>query len=177
MRFDSLFNVIETKIAEKATTIRKDKSVGPKFVFMDDIHDVLKELLGSMELTSDENWIPCSDHQPTEFERYLVTCKGIEIPQIRLFEGYWDSTHEVIAWQPLPRKYDPSKAVGDPCDALSKFHADAQYLKECTGYRDEQIGCFLCNYDDPNVCGRFNSSGCRGLAGCKALYTIQCNKK
>ena len=49
-------------------------------------------------------WIPCSD-KPKKKGKYLVTCRGIEIPQIRLFDGEWDSIQEVIAWKPLDEPY------------------------------------------------------------------------
>ena len=47
-------------------------------------------------------WIS-ADNPPKEFGKYLVACKGIDIPQIRLWEGTWDSLAEVTHWQPLPK--------------------------------------------------------------------------
>lgn len=58
------------------------------------------------EVAKDSGWIPCSERLPDEHKKYLVTCEGIDIPQIRLFEGTWDSyAHKVTAWQPLPAPY------------------------------------------------------------------------
>lgn len=51
-----------------------------------------------------EDWILASE-PPKKHGKYLVTCEGIEIVQIRLFEGEWDSIAKVIAWQPLPKPY------------------------------------------------------------------------
>lgn len=50
-------------------------------------------------------WTPVNVILPETFGKYLVTCKGIDIPQIRLYEGTWDSIAEVIAWMPLPEIY------------------------------------------------------------------------
>lgn len=47
-------------------------------------------------------WISVNDRLPEKNGRYLVTCVGIDIPQIRLYEGTWDSLAEVTHWMPLP---------------------------------------------------------------------------
>ena len=52
-------------------------------------------------------WIPVSE-PPKEHGKYLVTCDGMDIPQIRLFEGEWDSLAKVLGWMPLPQKYNSS---------------------------------------------------------------------
>ena len=57
------------------------------------------------ELNPEKEWIPCSISNPKDFGKYLVTCKGKDIPQIRLFDGVWDSISEVIAWRELPEIY------------------------------------------------------------------------
>lgn len=121
----------------------------------------------------DDHWIPCKYHQPKVYDEYLVTCEGISVPQIRMFEGDWDSTDRVIAWQPLPKTYKEDMTEGHDC--LSEFQEQVNYLKKHSTCSDAQIGCFLCNYDDSKICGRFKSSGCLMLSGCEALYTIQCN--
>ena len=48
------------------------------------------------------NWISVKDELPNQFGKYLVVCKGIDIAQIRLWEGMWDSLAEVTHWMPLP---------------------------------------------------------------------------
>lgn len=40
-------------------------------------------------------WFSVKDGNPNFYGRYLVVCKGIDIPQIRLYEGIWDSLAEV----------------------------------------------------------------------------------
>lgn len=48
-------------------------------------------------------WISVKDCLPGFYGRYLVVCKGINIPQIRLYEGTWDSLAEVTHWMELPK--------------------------------------------------------------------------
>lgn len=48
-------------------------------------------------------WTSVKDALPNFFGRYLVVCTGIDIPQIRLYEGTWDSLTEVTHWMELPR--------------------------------------------------------------------------
>ena len=47
-------------------------------------------------------WFNVKDGNPDLYGRYLVACVGIDIPQIRLYEGIWDSLAEVTHWMPLP---------------------------------------------------------------------------
>ena len=56
-------------------------------------------------------WIPCKERLPKEDGKYLTTCEGIEIAQIRLFEGEWDSIAKVIAWCELPKPYEEKENV------------------------------------------------------------------
>ena len=49
-----------------------------------------------------DKWISVKDRLPEQFGKYLVVCKGIDIAQIRLWEGTWDSFVEVTHWMPLP---------------------------------------------------------------------------
>lgn len=48
-------------------------------------------------------WNKVKDGNPNFFGKYLVVCKGIYIPQIRLYEGTWDSIAEVTHWMELPK--------------------------------------------------------------------------
>ena len=48
-------------------------------------------------------WFSVKDGNPMFYGRYLVVCKGIDIPQIRLYEGTWDSLAEVTHWMELPK--------------------------------------------------------------------------
>ena len=48
-------------------------------------------------------WISVKDCLPSFYGRYLVVCVGIDIPQIRLYEGTWDSLQEVTHWMELPK--------------------------------------------------------------------------
>lgn len=50
-------------------------------------------------------WIPCSKRLPEEHGKYLTTCEDIEISQIRLFDGEWNSISKVIAWREIPAPY------------------------------------------------------------------------
>ena len=170
---DNILDSIERKISSK---VSKDAE-GQLSVKLFDVREALQHAAATYNLSSDDLWIPCKEQEPTEFKKYLVTCRGIDIPQIRKFEGYWDSTYEVIAWQPLPKNYEPLKAYKHECYVDSKFQEDLHYLKMYTGYTGDQIGCFLCNYNDPDTCGRFNSSGCKQLAACKTLFNVIANKK
>lgn len=69
-------------------------------------------------------WIPCKDRQPSEKMRALVTTKeGVAMEgdeynvQIMCWDGqcwrdyeYWDKMDGiVIAWMPLPEKYQPEE--------------------------------------------------------------------
>lgn len=48
-------------------------------------------------------WFSVKDGNPMFYGKYLVVCKGIDIPQIRLYEGTWDSLAEVTHWMELPK--------------------------------------------------------------------------
>lgn len=48
-------------------------------------------------------WISVKDRLPEIYGKYLVVCRGNNIPQIRLYEGDWDSLMEVTHWMPLPK--------------------------------------------------------------------------
>jgi hypothetical protein len=49
-------------------------------------------------------WIPVTERLPEKFGRYLAACENIPIPQIRLFEGEWESIAKVTHWMPLPEQ-------------------------------------------------------------------------
>jgi hypothetical protein len=43
-----------------------------------------------------------------------------------------------------------------------------EIIKQRTGIIDEEIiGCFVSNYCDINVCGRFNNNGCKKITYCQ----------
>lgn len=48
-------------------------------------------------------WISVKECLPGFYGKYLVVCEGIDIPQIRLYEGTWDSLAEVTHWMELPK--------------------------------------------------------------------------
>lgn len=48
-------------------------------------------------------WHSVKDGNPMFFGKYLVVCNNIDIPQIRLYEGTWDSLVEVTHWMELPK--------------------------------------------------------------------------
>lgn len=48
-------------------------------------------------------WFSVKDGNPKFYGKYLVACKGIDTAQIRLYEGTWDSSEEVIYWAELPK--------------------------------------------------------------------------
>lgn len=48
-------------------------------------------------------WTSVKESNPIFFGKYLVVCKGIDTPQIRLYEGTWDSIAEVTHWMELPK--------------------------------------------------------------------------
>ena len=52
----------------------------------------------------------------------------------------------------------------------STFEERVQYLKQNTGIINETaIGCYLSNYNDRYICGRFHNSGCKQLMACQLL--------
>lgn len=50
-----------------------------------------------------EYWFDAKKNPPYFFGKYLVACKGIDIAQIRKYEGTWDSLEEVTHWMELPK--------------------------------------------------------------------------
>lgn len=48
-------------------------------------------------------WFSVKDGNPNFYGKYLVVCEGIDTPQIRLYEGTWDSLVEVTHWMELPK--------------------------------------------------------------------------
>lgn len=48
-------------------------------------------------------WINVNKKSPKKVGKYLVVCRGIDIPQIRLWDGEWDSLAEVTHWTKLPK--------------------------------------------------------------------------
>ena len=56
-------------------------------------------------------WISVKDSLPNFYGRYLVVCKGTDIPQIRLYEGSWDSLAEVTHWMELPKRREKWKKI------------------------------------------------------------------
>ena len=90
------------KILERLKALTHDNPmVTDNYILRKDAIEIVKEVATE----HNNGWIPCKVEMPKEHKKYLVTCKGIDIPQIRLFEGDWDSSAEVIAWQPLPAPY------------------------------------------------------------------------
>lgn len=50
------------------------------------------------------------------------------------------------------------------------FEEHVDELKKKTGILDEvTIGCYLSNYGDRYICGRFKNESCRGLEKCTRL--------
>lgn len=50
-------------------------------------------------------WISVKDRLPETYGKYLVACRGNNIPQIRYYDGVWDVWNcvaEVTHWMPLP---------------------------------------------------------------------------
>ena len=56
----------------------------------------------TVEWLEPEKWIPVTKRQPEKHGRYLTVCETLNTPQIRLYEGDWDSIHKVTHWMPLP---------------------------------------------------------------------------
>ena len=48
-------------------------------------------------------WFDAKTNPPNFFGKYLVACVGIDIAQIRTYEGAWDSLAEVTHWMELPK--------------------------------------------------------------------------
>lgn len=68
------------------------------------INEKLAFELGYKKGRYDANkWIDVKDELPGKHGQYLVTCKNIDIAQIRLWEGTWDSLEEITHWMPLPQ--------------------------------------------------------------------------
>ena len=74
-----------------------------------DAEEVANEICNVVSIIDEQpqadKWIPVEERLPSENGKYLTTCEGIKIPQIRLYKNGWDSIAEVIAWQPLPQPY------------------------------------------------------------------------
>jgi hypothetical protein len=70
--------------------------------------------------------------------------------------------------------YDTDECEIKPycCNSPSfKYYVDLIKLE--TGIIDEDvIGCFLSNYKDRNICGRFNNNGCKDLVSCQLFYKV-----
>lgn len=49
------------------------------------------------------DWYSVKNGNPNFYGRYLVVCEGIDFPQIRLYEGTWDSIARVTHWMELPK--------------------------------------------------------------------------
>ena len=50
-----------------------------------------------------EEWYSVKSGNPNLCGRYLVVCKDIDTPQIRIYKGAWDSLEEVTHWMELPK--------------------------------------------------------------------------
>ena len=92
--------------------------------FNDGIHTVMKIV---KEESKNGGWIPCSERMPSEEEmkkaycrnkygsEFIVMIEGANRPTTlyRTLDGFWvddcRNVHEVIAWQPLPPRYEPQK--------------------------------------------------------------------
>lgn len=49
----------------------------------------------------------------------------------------------------------------------------ARKLRLETTFSENVVGCFTCNYADPNVCTAFRSSGCKHAYKCKHMVSIK----
>jgi hypothetical protein len=49
------------------------------------------------------------------------------------------------------------------------FQQRVAELQQRTIFDEEVIGCFLCNYGDPRICGAFKGPGCKDAARCQSL--------
>ena len=58
---------------------------------------------------------------------------------------------------------------------LKEFEEKVEQLKKRTAFDEDTIGCFLCNFHDRYVCGRFRNSGCTSLVKCQRLLYEQEN--
>ena len=72
------------------------------------IKEALDMAIDALREQEENRWRPASS-PPKKHGRYLTACETLNIPQIRLYEGEWDSIHKVTHWKPLPKlpKEDP----------------------------------------------------------------------
>ena len=62
-------------------------------------------------------WTPVSERLPEEDDFYLVTAKVgneliIDISEYTPKNDFWDIPHEIVAWLPLPKPYEPQESEG-----------------------------------------------------------------
>lgn len=60
------------------------------------------DIVNNTPTVNPHQWISVEDGLPECHGKYLVVCKEIDRPQIRLYDGDWDSIAEVTHWMPLP---------------------------------------------------------------------------
>ena len=65
-----------------------------------------------------------------------------------------------------PRPVNPDKSFED---YVAELKAAAGVVNE------DVIGCYLCNYGDRYVCGRFSNSSCKHLEMCVRMSKVQLN--
>ena len=62
-------------------------------------------IICGIEAVTMAEWISVKDRLPEIYGKYLVACRGNNIPQIRYYDGVWDVWNcvaEVTHWMPLP---------------------------------------------------------------------------
>ena len=79
-----------------------------------DLVEDLKAIVREVAEEYNNGWIACSDRPPSYDGSFICTAKGIE-ESLELIYSSWDnswtdefdSEYEVIAWQSLPKSYQP----------------------------------------------------------------------
>lgn len=120
--------LIERLKAKHIPYLGMDNSVpyGTEMIRLFDAIEIVNQLAEEYKLSGNSEqlngWIPCSEMLPEENKRYITTSDVCGDGEIETFDLYFDDgvwfvdkgceafLGTVIAWQPLPPKYEPKQS-------------------------------------------------------------------
>lgn len=82
----------------------------------DDLQEIVDEKV--KEFTLVQNWIPCSERLPEDYEIVIASVHGDVYPESRYSKedgweyayesgaDYWEELDDVVAWMPMPKPYE-----------------------------------------------------------------------
>lgn len=104
------FEKIIERLEEKSVLIEASNFTEWNVV---DIRDAIK-IVNQVAEEYGDGWIPCSERLPDEslnsilgWDEYRERCVFVQYYSGRWHIGNDDESVEIIAWQPLPRSYNP----------------------------------------------------------------------